>query len=52
MKITNASSKKVTLVNGKTIGPKSTVSLEVTKGTDLYEQIKNLEASGVLDVMD
>lgn len=50
MKITNASSKVVTLANGKQIKPKTTITLNVEKGSDLFEQINNLVKKGILDV--
>lgn len=50
MKITNASSKTVFLINGKTIKPKETTNITLTEGTDLYTQIMSLNKSGILDL--
>lgn len=50
MKITNASSKVVTLANGKQIKPKTTIILNVEKSSDLFEQINNLAKKGILDI--
>lgn len=49
MKITNASSKTVTLINGKRIKPKQTINIKVVTGSDLYEQVISLNKSGILD---
>ena len=49
MKITNASSKTVTLVNGKTIKPKTTIDINVKEGTDLYQQIQSLIKADILN---
>lgn len=50
MKITNASSKVVTLANGKQIKPKKSIDIDVKKGDELYDQVKNLESKGILDL--
>jgi len=50
MKITNASSKTITLLNGKKIAPKQTININVAQGTDLYEQIKGLEQLELVDL--
>lgn len=50
MKITNASSKVVTLANGKQIKPKATIVIDIKKGSDLYEQVSNLAKKGILDI--
>ena len=52
MKITNATSKKITLVNGTVLAPKRTVMLTVTKGSELFQQIKTLEKRGSLTVTE
>lgn len=49
MIIKNASTKTITLVNGKQLGPKESLKIEVKKGTELYEQIFNLIRKGILD---
>lgn len=48
MKITNASSKTVFLLNGKVIAPKKNIEINVEKGSDLYQQIISLEKNGIL----
>ena len=50
VKITNATSKKIMLINGKNINPKQTIVLDLEKGTTLYSQIKSLEKKGALDL--
>lgn len=50
MKITNASSKTITLLNGKRIEPKCSINITVDKKSGMYEQIKNLEKMGLLDI--
>lgn len=49
-KITNATSKPIMLINGTTIKPGKSVTLTLKKGTDLYEQVKNLEKMGLVDL--
>ena len=52
MKIINASSKTITLLNGKKIDPKDSININVDKASSLYEQIKSLEKMGLLDILD
>jgi len=49
MKITNASSKTISLLNGKTIRPKQTITINLKEGTDLYTQVMSLNKSGIID---
>lgn len=50
MKITNASSKTISLLNGKAIRPKQTVTVDLKEGTDLYTQVISLKKAGILEV--
>lgn len=51
MKIRNNSSKYVSLLNGRDIAPRQTIYVTTTKGTELYNQIKNLERKGILQIL-
>lgn len=51
VKLTNATSKIIKLINGKSIRPAKSIILTLEKGTDLYIQIKNFEKKGSLDIL-
>ncbi len=52
MKITNASSKTVMLANGKQIKPKASITINISKSSPTYEQVKNLASKGILDIVE
>ena len=51
MTITNASNKTIMLINNKRIEPKKTITLEIKKSSDVYQQIMNLNKKGLIDIM-
>ena len=51
MTITNASNKTITLLNNKRIEPKKTITIEIDKDSDIYQQIMNLNKKGLLDII-
>jgi uncharacterized protein YlzI (FlbEa/FlbD family) len=50
MILTNASSKTITLLNGKKIKPKETINIDISKSSEIYEQVMSLNKSGLIDI--